>query len=153
MLTVCAQHYYRAKRITEIGLCIGRSQSKVETKSNMRKFIDCDQSRMFLAEINREKKKKKNAIISTKNYLQNSQIFNINIKLPKFLSLICLFTRQGGVIPGPGICCVTLVPAWRFPSRKRWRAMPDRIRQLLAHSVKCSSSSFLCLPLFWQSRT
>ena len=34
----------------------------METKSNMRKFIDCDQSRMFLAEINREKKKKKKII-------------------------------------------------------------------------------------------
>ena len=63
LLTVCAQHYYRARGLPTwkeyIGLCIGRSQSKVETKSNMRKFIDCDQSRMFLAEINREKKKKK----------------------------------------------------------------------------------------------
>lgn len=66
LLTVCAQHYYRARGLPRIGLCIGRSQP-METKSNMRKFIDCDQSRMFLAEINREKKKEKNAIISTKN--------------------------------------------------------------------------------------
>lgn len=100
LLTVCAQHYNRARGLPTwkeyIGLCIGRSQSKVETKSNMRKFIDCDQSRMFLAEINREKKKKKknNTIISTKNYLQNNQIFNINIKA-WFVSLL----HKGGSHP------------------------------------------------------
>ena len=46
----------------------------METKSNMRKFIDCDQSRMFLAEINRENKKKKNTIISTKNYFLSASL-------------------------------------------------------------------------------
>lgn len=54
---------------------------------------------------------------------------------------------------GPGICCMNLVPAWKLPSPKRWRAKPDRVRQLLVQYVKCSSSSFFCLSPFWQSRT
>lgn len=124
-----------------IGLCLGRSQSRVETKSNRRKFTDYEQRRVFLTE-----KKKKQRKAKEYNYNHRKKII-CKMTIVKCPELDFSIGQSWVISAVPDTFQVSLVSAFKLLSQE-FGSIPGRIRQLLAKYVIYFSFLLLFFSLF-----